>query len=324
MQQIDKNTFFKITQNFDYVPFTQSEGWWAMHSIKGENRFMFFVDNLENPQMACMGRTMRKFWLKMLQIEGECLLNEKNIDSKKIREFYKEITQTNFDIIETNSSLPYNALYEIGIREAGYLRPVGMFSTQLSSYIYLQQEIHYDRNWSRNLEKSTKSDLEFEIVGKPDEKDCIDFCCIYNAMNSRKNLSSQISKNQINRLLTDNNYQLFFVKQTNKQIASIIIYRKNKFAEGIYAGSMSEALNVSATFFMYRQLFQYLKNQQYEIYDMAKLSPSTHSKQSVFLFKNGVKGEYIQYCGEWAICKKQIYRPLMYFLKKYLFKIIEV
>ncbi|MDR2684050.1 MAG: hypothetical protein LBB53_01550, partial [Prevotellaceae bacterium] len=90
MQQIDKNTFFELTKDFDFVPFTQSEGWWAYSSVKDKNRYLFFVDNSEKPSIACMGYVIQQFRLKMLQIDGECLLNEKEIDSKKIREFYKE------------------------------------------------------------------------------------------------------------------------------------------------------------------------------------------------------------------------------------------
>ena len=325
MRQIDKNTFFDTTQKFDFVPFTQSEGWWTYHSVKDENRFAFFVDSLEKPMIACMGHIKKSFGLKMLQIESECLFDKKNIDSKKIREFYKEITQTGFDIIEVNSSLPYNALYEIGIREAGYLRPVGMFSTSLSSWIYLQQEIHYNRNWERNIKKSEKYDLELEIITQANEKDCNDFCEIYNLMSNRKMINKLFSQ-QVSGLFIDKNFQLLFVKGNNERIAAIIIYfnKKGAFADGVFAGSTGKALTIHATFFMYNAMFQYLKGLNCEIYDMARLAPSTHSKQSVFLFKNGVKGDYLLYCGEWSWYRKRIYRPLMYFVKKYLFKRVEI
>jgi len=261
----------------------------------------------------------------MLQIEGECLLNENNIDCKEVREFYEEIAQSGFDMVEVNSSLPYDALYEIGIRQAGYLRPVGMFSTPLSSWIYLQQEIHYNRNWERNIKKSEKYDLELEIIEQPSEKDCNDFCEIYNLMSNRKMINKLFSQ-KVSALLMDEKFQLLFVKENNERIATIIIYlnKSNATANGIFAGSTGKALTTHATFFMYDSMFQYLKRMNYKIYDMARLSPSTHSKQSVFLFKNGVKGDYLLYCGEWSWYKKQIYRPLMYFVKKYLFKRVEV
>jgi len=325
MESVNKNIFFEITQNFNYLPFTQSRGWWAYNSIRDENRFTFFIDSLEKPAIACMGHIKKCFGLKMLQIEGECFADEKNIDSKKIRDFYKEISLTGFDMIEINSSLPYNALYEIGIREAGYLRPVGMFSTPLSSWIYLQQEIHYNRNWERNIKKSEKYDLELEIITQPNEKDCNDFCEIYNLMSNRKMINKLFSQ-QVSGLLIDEDFQLLFVKENNERIAAIIIYlnKKGAIAGGVYAGSTDKALSSHATFFMYDAMFQYLKGLNCEIYDMARLAPSTHSKQSVFLFKNGVKGDYLLYCGEWSWYRKQVYRPLMYFVKKYLFKRIEV
>lgn len=324
MIQIDKNTFFSITQVFDYMPFTQSMGWWAMNSGKDESHFVFFVDNMEKPSIACLGYVMRKFGLKMLQIEGECFFSKKEIESKKIRDFYREISQTDFDIIEINSSLKYNMLYEIGIREAGYLKPVGLFSIPLTIEVDLKNKIEFDRNWKRNLEKAAKNDLEFEIITQLSEKDYSDFCTIYNIMTERKNVGNHIDNNQVINILADNSFQLFFVKQYDKRIAAIITYCRNNFSIGVFAGSTNEALSVSATFFMYNQLFQYFKNKGVKVYDMARICPGTHSKQSVFLFKNGVRGEYVQYCGEFSFYKRQIYRYLMYFVKKYLFKKVEV
>ena len=325
MQQIDGNIFFEITQNFDFMPFTQSEGWRAFNSAKDENRFVFFVDNVENPQIACMGHVKKFAWLKMLQIEGECFADEKNIDSKKIKDFYQELIKTDFDIIEVNSSLIYNALYEIGIRQAGFLRPVGMFSMPLSILIDLQNKISYNRNWERNLKKAENFNLKFEIVENASQKDCSDFCEIFNSMSKRKALNN-LNLQQVFALLNDKNFQLLFIKQNEIRIAGIIIFlNKNaQTAVGVFAASSQKALENHATFFMYDVMFQYLKTQKINFYDMARIAPSTHSKQSVFIFKNGVKGEYLLYCGEFSFYKRHIYRPLMYFVKKYLFKRIEV
>jgi hypothetical protein len=53
---------------------------------------------------------------------------------------------------------------------------------------------------------------------------------------------------------------------------------------------------------------------------MEKLVPSTKPINSVFLFKNGVEGKHIVLNGEWSWYKNLYYRPLMYFVKKYLMK----
>ena len=326
MTEIDKNTFFDITQTFDYVPFTQSEGCWKMNSIKGENRFQFFVDSLEKPSLACMGYVMKRFGLKMLQIDGECFADGKNIDSKKIRDFYKEITQADFDIIEINSSLPYDVLYEIGVREAGYLRPVGMFSSQLSNWIDLHSEIRYNENWKRNLKKSEKLNLKLNVLEQPTNDQIRFFSDFYNKFAYSKGFGHHINFEQTKALLQSNDFSLALVTdETENILAGIIFHHRNNRA-GLYISARSTEYknDNGVTFFMYDQLFKYLKSKGYTIFDLEKLCPSTHSKQSVFLFKNGIKGEKVLYCGEFSWYKRQIYRPLMYFVKKYLFKRVEV
>jgi len=325
MKQIDKNTFFEITQNFDYVPFTQSKGWWTYHSMKDENRFAFFVDSLEKPTIACMGHIKKSWGLKMLQIEGECLLDEKSIDSKQIRDFYKEITQVGFDMVEVNSSLPYTALYEIGIRQAGYLRPAGMFSTSLSILIDLQKPIVYDKNWQKNLRRTERYVLNFIPVTNPSSKDIEDYMSIHNEMKGKKGFHDGLSYNGLKTLLQNNNFNLFFVKnEQQKLITGIIVFLRKNRATSIFSTSSVEGRQKSAAYFRDNEMYQLLRTKGFAYFDCGRISPATHKKNDVFLFKNGVKGDYLLYCGEWSWYKKRIYRPLMYFVKKYLFKRVEV
>jgi len=325
MESVNKNIFFEITQNFDFVPFTQSEGWWTMNSIKDENRFVFFVDSLEKPAIACMGNTMKRFGLKLLIIESECLLDEKNIDSKKIRDFYKAIVQTNFDMIEINSSLPYNALYEIGIRQAGFLKPAGLFSTPLSILLDLQKQIEYDKNWQKNLRRTEKYNLDFREITNPTQQDLIDYLEIHSAMVERKKLGEKLSLEMLKKLLENENFQLFFVEdEAKKRIAGLIIYVRKDFAISIYSATSLEGREKSASYFLYDNTFRQLSKKSIVRYDCGRISPAAHTKNDIFLFKDGVKGSYLLYCGEWSWYKRQIYRPLMYFVKKYLFKRVEV
>ncbi|MCL2328486.1 MAG: hypothetical protein FWC39_08240 [Bacteroidetes bacterium] len=326
MKIIDKNTFFEITKSFDYVPFTQSDGWRAFHSIKDENRFVFFVDSTEKPTIACMGHVKKFAWLKMLQIEGECLLDEKNIASKKIREFYKAISQMGFDMVEVCSSLPYNALYEIGIREAGYLRPVGMFSSQLSNWINLQHDIRYNENWKRNLKKSEHVHLKLQVLENPTDEHISLYADFYNRFTKSKGFSHAISLVQLKKMLQTGNFSLALVSNENEQIVAGMVFYRHLQHAGLFiaARNADNTDDVGVTFFMYDRLFEYLKSNNYASFDMEKLGPSTHSKQSVFLFKNGVKGAKVLYCGEFSWYKRHIYRPLMYVVKKYLFKRVEV
>jgi len=325
MNIIDKNRFFEITQHFDYVPFTQSKGWWAFNSTKDENRFVFFVDNFDTPQIACMGRTMRKFGLKMLQIDGECFAENQNINDKKIRDFYKEITQTGFDMIEINSSLPYNALYEIGIRQAGYLKPAGLFSTPLTILIDLQRPVEYDKNWQKNLRRTEKYQLNFVPVISPTDKDIQNYMLIHSEMVDIKKINDGLSLDGLKKLLQNNNFSLFFVETAEKErIAGIVTYTKNQSAISIFSATSSKGRQMSASYFLDDKLYHFYKEQDYISFDCGRISPAAHKKNDVFLFKNGVKGDYLLYCGEFSWYKRKIYRPMMYFVKKYLFKRVEV
>jgi hypothetical protein len=325
MKIIDKNTFFDITQTFNYVPFTQSEGWWKMNSIKEENRFLFFIDSQEKPTLACMAFTMKRFGLKLLVIDGECFADEKSIDSKKIRDFYKKITQAGFDMIEINSSLPYSALYEIGIRQAGFLKPVGLFSTPLSILIDLQKPIEYDKNWQKNLRQTEKHHLLFIPVINPTNKDVEDYILIHNEMKNKKGFYDRLSHKGLETLLQDNNFKLFFVKnELQKLIAGIIVFLRRDMAISIFSTTSEEGRQKSAAYFRDNEMYHFLQTKSFLHFDRGRISPAAHKKNNLFLFKNGVKGDYLLYCGEWSWYKKQIYRPLMYFVKKYLFKRVDV
>jgi hypothetical protein len=325
MHIVDKNTFFKIVEKFKLVPFTQTEGWWTMNSTENENRFAFFVDSIENPRMAAMGHIKKALGLTMLQIGGECFADENAINDKIIREFYREIAQCSYDIIEINSSLPYNALYEIGIRQAGYLRPVGLFSTALSILVDLKKTIEYDKNWQKNLRRANKYLLDFIPVNRSTEKDINDYVAMHSEMLTRKKIHDGVSHKGLQKLLQDKKFSIFFVETAEKKrIAGLILYANHDAAISVFSTTSLEGREKSAAYFLFDKTFAYVADSRILHYDCGRISPSAHSKNNIFLFKNGVKGNYVQYCGEFSYYKRRFYRPLMYFVKKYLFKRVEL
>lgn len=334
MQNIDRNTFFKITREFAHVPVTQSEGWWAFNSVKNNDRFLFFVDSLENPSVACMAYSLKRMGIKMLQIAGECTRENKEEKTTRQKErklftqlssFYEGLTKIGYNIIEIQSDTEWDFNYEMALRQAGYLRPVGLFSTTTTRLIDLNDPIRYDRNWERNIRKSNTYGLEFEVLQQVEEEDCRDFCRIYNSMCERKSIyiNSRISPKQIEALCGDPSFRLFFVNDKGRRISAIIVHidTKTGSAQGIFAGSSEEALNKRASFFMYKELFDFLQD-FCKIYDMAKLTPSGTGK--LFQFKNGIEGRAVQLNGEFAWYQRSYYRLMMYFVKKHLMKKREV
>jgi len=324
MEKIDKTLFFDIINNFAIVPFTQSRGYIEMSDGGNQNRYMFFVDSLEKPSIACAGYIMKRFGLKLLIIDGECLCDEKNIDSKKIRDFYKEIAQAGFDMVEVSSSLPYNALYEIGIRQAGFLKPVGLFSTPLTIVVDLQHEISYNKQRTVNLKNTEKFSLALEYVQNPTDEHINRYVVIHKEMSDRKQFIDTVNFDRIKILLSDTNFYLFFVKKGKNYVAGNIVYARNNAAIGVYSCTSFEGREVYAGFFMKDKIYSLFKEQGYFTFDYGRISPAAHKKNNLFIAKNGVKGDYLLYCGEWSWYKRQIYRPLMYFVKKYLFKRVEV
>jgi len=326
MKQITKQQFFNITKDFAYIPFTQSEGFWSMLSIEDANRFIFFVDDTNSPKIGCMAHVKSFLNKTLLQIEGEGLLN-KTINEELIFNFYSEITKTGYDFIEINSSLLYSTNYEIGMRRAGYLRPVGLFSTTLSILVDLTKPIEYDKNWRKNLKKAETQGLSFCIVPNPTKIDFQDYLLMERELKHRKRFHNELSTiEQLQALFSGNEFFLFFVENEQKQrVAGMILHAHNSRAISVYSVTTKEGRAVSASFFLRSKIFSYLDEEKnMKECDMGRISPSTSQKNNLYLFKNGVKGEHILYNGEWSWYKKSLYRPLMYFVKKYLFKRTEV
>lgn len=324
MEQVSKSDFFALTTDFDVIPFTQTEAWVTVQSAFNDKNLLFLVNLLPNPTVACVAHIKQKFGVRMLLIEAEC---RKTVHCKMavLTQFYTSLQELAVDAIEIKSNLRYDAQYEIAIRQAGFLRPVGFFSVALSSYIHLDGEIKYNDNWKRNLKKADTFNLVFEAMENPTNEDVHCFLNLHTEMSVSKNVPQPFSFKMIKTLLLSPHFQLFFAKdETDERIATILIHKAHTHAGLLYAASSSKAHASAASFYLYDKLFEYLAAQQILIFDMEKLAPSTHSTNAVFLFKNGIKGEYTLVNGEWAWYKRPYLRPLMYFAKKLLWKNIEV
>lgn len=322
----DKNTYFQILEKFEIVPYTQSRGWYKMHSMHKPERIKFFVNDKENPTIACFAHVKKMLGLKLLLIEGEAYKNAESFNLKNIRKFYKNISEFDFSIIEVNSNFEYHFDYEIALRQSGFLRPVGLFSMPVTKHINLQSEIRYNQNWKRNLKKAAENSLSFEVINEVMLEDCNDFLSIYSEMNERKKMTFHFSNDQLFQLLLDReNFQLFFVRnEDNVRIATILIHRNKDRSGLLYAATGRFALENSASFFLYNELFKYLRNEGILLFDMEKLVPSTDGVNNVFNFKNGVKGTHVQLNGEWGRYSNSLLRVGMYYVKKYLLKKREI
>lgn len=321
----NKKTYFSLLENFRYVPFSQVEAWYDAFERVKPGSMLLIADRPDNPLISCIAHEKKFFGKRMLLIEGICLRYEE-FSSKTMKDFFSGITQLGYDMVELNLNQPYHSECEIGLRQSGYLRPIGMFSSTLSLWIPLQAEgIRYSQNWKRNLKQAHEESLVFEVLTSPAEDAADLFLRMFDTLQKDKGFSFHLSKKELMALLASSDFNLAFVKdRAGKVLSSILYHQTNAHAGLLHAAKEESAKTSGATFFMYEQLFAHLAKQGIEHFDMEKLVPGTDSRNAVFLFKNGVKGKHVVLQGEWAWYKKSYYRPLMYLVKKYLLKKKEV
>lgn len=324
MKIISKEQYFKTIANFEQVPHTLNQAWLEFCYADNFDRVLFLVDSIDNPQIACFAHIKKAFVLKMLLVEGPCL-RTKNYNSNLIKDFYEGFSSLGYQIVEIISNTPYDFDFEVGMRQAGFLRPAGSFYSSMSNWINLQEELKFNSNWKRNLKKSREFNLQFELISNPSTQQISEFVTFYNKFTVDKGFAHQLSDKACQRLFAYNSFALGLVHSAENELtAGIIIHHHYKHAGLLYAAKNEQAKETGATFFMYEALLTKLEEMGFETFDMEKLAPSTHSTNGVFLFKDGIKGNRTLYNGEWSWYKNSIYKPLMFLVKKHFFKLREM
>ena len=320
----DKNSYFQILEKFEIVPYTQSRGWCEMQSLYKPERVKYFVNDMDNPTIACFAHEKKMLGVRMIVIEEEAYKDELAHSPAEIKKFYEIINASGYKIIEVSSNSKYDFDYEIALRQAGFLRPVGLFSLPSTKIIDLTNPIGYNRDWKNNLKKAAKNGLEFEPVERVEKFHSEEFIKIYSEMSRSKSIGIPFNAELIEKLCSTGEFKLFFVLRNGVRIATTIIFQRNESALSLYAASGSIARSTSASYFMYDELFKYLADSGVKTFDMGKLLPSKEPVNNVFLFKNGIEGKHIQLNGEWARYSNPFYRFSMYFVKRYILKRKEI
>lgn len=320
----DKEHYFNLIKDFEFIPFTQTRGWYDYNASIKPDSIRCFVDNESQPKIACFGHEKRFLGLKMLLIEGECVRQLPH-NSKIVKPFFDGLKELGYDLVEMDSYSVYESEYEIGARQSGFLRPVGMFSIHLSSWIDLSKPLIFNDNWKRNLKLARNANISFRIVEHPTRQDAEIYSSLNQQLADDKDINSSLTTNQIEIITSSENFGLAFVENESSEVISAIIFHTiNRHSGLLYAAKSAKAKECGATFFMYEQLLTQLATKGYATFDMERLLPSTHSTNGVFLFKQGIRGEHVHYNGEWSWYKRAYLRPAIYFVKRFLMKRIEV
>lgn len=320
MIQLDKpDQFFSIQKKFPHIPFTQSEGWYNYQN--NSNSIVFFVDNEIDPKIALWGRE-QKIPLskkKILRIEGEAYYP--NLNEKMFRQFYSKLLQLNYFGIEINSNNNYNINYEIGIRRAGFKRPLALHACPLTIVINLQEEFQFDRNWKRNMKKAIMNNLLFEELKIIQENQIDAIIKMFSEMADLKNLRYKLEHHSFRELLSSPDIRTFVAKQEdNKFITARIVHINNNYASDVIAANSLKARETGATYFIMENILTLLKKEEKEFFDFGRIPPSNHETDSVYNFKNASRGKKTQYNGEWAYYNNPVMEGLMYVYKRIVLK----
>lgn len=315
MQEVSKDIFYSTVQTWEDVPFSQTEGWVLMQSGGNADSIRYYLDE----QIGCAAHVKRCMGRTLLIIDTECL-RYKQAKPAIISRFYEALTRTGADMIEVNSRRIYMPAFEVGIRQAGFLRPVGSFSYALTNIIDLTQPLAFNENWRRNIKQSNALGLTLQRINRPEDCDIRDFMRLYREMCTNKRLAIPFTEHTLRLLLSDEHFHLCFICRGDERLSAIIYHQAAKHAGLLYAANGHTANEQHAGFQLYKQLLETLAKEGIQTFDMEKMGASTHSTNAVFLFKQGIRGSLLPLCGEWSWYKHSWYGIGLYWVKKHLWK----
>lgn len=307
---VDKATFFKSQKKFQNIPYSQTEEWLNKCGYN-EEQCRFFIDDIHDPQIAFWGPFFkRKFIGNHLIISGDSYLDK--ITSKHIKSFYGEIINEGFSIIEVSNINFYDVKYEIGIRRAGFLRPLIPNLSGLTIAIKVNEERQTDKDWRRNLRKADKAGLTFKHILRPTICDLEIFCNMFLEMQEKKNISYSVSSESLIKLFKSDSFKLFFVYDNNLNvIAGRIIYVNGCNSFDVHASNSNKARDVGAAYYIIEEIIVFLKDNGVTLFDYGMIPPSANAMDSIYIAKSYSGGAPTQYNGQWVFYKSKFLEYLI-------------
>lgn len=301
---VTSDIFFLSIEKIGNIPFEQTKEWYEYKQRK-DVEFLFFVDNPQDPSIACWGRILiKRFIGRILDIIGD--VQKLGISQKQISKFFTSlIVDAKASMITLNSVSEYSCEFEIAIRRSGFVRPLGFRTCPLTIFV---NPFSYspDRMWKRNIKKAKEEQLEFVLVEKPTLPDLRLVCSMFDELRDMKSLGYSLSAEELLNLFQSDSFKLFFVKKDDKYLCARIIYLYRNQAADVFAANSYESRKYSATNFIMEGIFSWLKEQGVDKFDFSRIPPSNNETDSVYIFKNSSGGYPVQYNGEWIWSKKRI------------------
>lgn len=310
-----KSSYFEIIQKFDLIPFVQSEAWYNFLKSRNEN-IVFYVDSERDTKIAFFGREKKIPFtsLKILIIDTPLII--KGFNEKAIRNSFLTLIEEKYIGIELDSMGIYDMEFELGLRRAGFVRPLGFTKCPLTIILNLYEPFNYEKTWKRNVRRSIEAGIITKEVSTPKIEDAQLICDLFNEMKEFKNLKYSLTPQSIYSLLESPNVRLFYAFENDQVISAQIEYVYKGNCDGIFRVNSIKSRENNASYLLCNQIFEKFASEGQFHYDFGRIPPSNHSTDSVYVFKNASGGRKVQYNGEWVYYKKSYFEDLIYLYKR--------
>ena len=159
MIEINYNVFVELSKKFNDKPFDVTPAF-ADYQISKGIELKFYIDSLQQPMILCWAEVKKiKIIGLVLNIHGPIYSDD--VSKKQLQKFYENITCLEYNGFFINSTLEYSVLFEEAIRNAGFKRPIGQTSTNLTIVVDTFK-FNPDTNWRRNLKKASEASYTVE------------------------------------------------------------------------------------------------------------------------------------------------------------------
>lgn len=307
---VNRQTFFISQKKLQNIPFNQTEEWFVKCGYK-ESDCMFFIDDSNDPQIGSWGAVFkRRFIGEHLIIAGESYMD--TITTHHLRDFYADIISCGFSIIEITAFQFYDTKFEIGIRRAGFLRPMIATLSPLTIVLPTTGDRKTHKIWNRNIRFATNAHLSFMCIESPTINDSEVFCRLFNELKSVKNLNYSLTPESLFKLFLVGRYKLFFVyNEIGKPIAGRIVYVAGSNAFDVHAANSIESRDCGASYYIIDKILVYLNSLGIQAFDYGMISPSNNEMDDIYRAKSYSGGNATLYNGQWVYYKSIIWEYLL-------------
>lgn len=313
---IEKQEFFKLQSKLDQIAFTQTKAWLESSGLENTYKIVYYVDKVDCPNIASWGIITSKI------IGGDKLIlngisTKNDISSNEYKDFFASLIIDGYSRINISDIQEYSIDFEIGIRRAGFTRPITLSLCPMSMIVELDKDMKYSRMWKRNVKKSIEAGNQFVVVDNPSMEDAKTFVQLFNQLKERKELGFSLSPKEILTLLSSSKYKLFFMEnKEHKKICGRIEYMDNMLIYDTYAANSSEGLKSGGVYHIQQSIFEYFKDRNYLKFDYGRISPSADYMDNIYISKSMSGGKPILYNGQWYYSKSR-YIDILLFVVSY-------